>query len=89
MYSNFREENGKAWISFKKKDHKGIRAHLKEVVYGGDGDQPYSVTAPEFSLQRATKKSFVLTFDDSDLVFKVVSPYATFNSIHTKSVSVV
>ena len=81
-----REENGKAWISFKKKGEKGIRAHLKEMLVD-DGGQPYSVTSSDFELSKVSKKSFVLMFKESELIFKVISPAASFDSIHTKSVS--
>jgi hypothetical protein len=83
------ENEGKAWITFKKRGQKGQRAFLKPMPDNSDDpNRPcLSVTSQDFQISHIREKSLVVNVKGQEMTFKVVAPSETYNSIHTKSVS--
>lgn len=79
------EENGKAWITFKKRGENGRHSFLKNPD-GGDlrGIRP---TTDDFRLMRINPRSFEVLHSESEITFKVIYPVETFSNIHAKTLS--
>ena len=87
-FTSFRDDSGKAWITFKQKGKKGERGYLKQFPSSEDANLP-TITATNalFNIEKIRQDSLVISIKDHGLKFKIVAPFQTFNSIHTKSVS--
>ena len=81
-----RSDDGKAWITYKVRGNKGIRSTLKQMPNTESEEEPFIVSSStDFTLHKVKSRSFVVKIRDRK--FKVMAPTATYNSIHTKSVS--
>lgn len=81
-----REDDGKAWITFKKRGEKGQRAFLKQM--GMDEDLPcVKATSDEFCVGNGQKNMIEVNIKGSPLRFKVVPPQRVFESVHTKQIN--
>ena len=87
-FYNIRDDSGKAWITFKQKGKKGERGYLKQFPNSEDANRP-TITATNalFKIEKIRQDSLIISIKDHGLKFKIVAPFQTFNSIHTKSVS--
>ena len=84
----FREDSGKAWITFKERGQLGIHSHLVSEGESRTG-QPFNISydKDEFHLYKVTSKSIEISHVKSkDLKFKVIRPEKVFESIHHKNV---
>ena len=76
------DDDGKAWITYKIRGQKGNRGFLKQF-----GNSEHVIcTSSDFEVNQFKKTSFLIKVQGSE--FKVVAPETTFDSIHTKSVSI-
>jgi len=81
-----RSDDGKAWITYKVRGNKGIRSTLKQMPNTENEEEPFIVSSStDFTLHKVKSRSFVVKIRDRK--FKVMAPTATYNSIHTKSIS--
>ena len=84
----YRDESGKAWITFKQRGKKGERGFLKQLPNSDNPNLPnITSTNSLFSLEKVKSNSLIISVINNGLRFKMVAPYQTFDSIHTKSVS--
>merc|ERR1711962_244990 len=80
-----KRQDGKAWISLKTRGEKGRHATL---VSPNGRPQSASLDIKDeeaFRLEQATSSHLVVK--TRDLTFKVIRPYATFQSIHPKGIN--
>ena len=84
----FREEDGKAWITFKQQGQLGIHAKIISEGESKDGESfNLSCDDEEFNLSEITSKSFSISHSKAkSLNFKIIRPEMTFSSIHSKNV---
>lgn len=82
------DDSGKAWITFKQRGKKGERGYLKQFPSSEDANLP-TITATNalFNIEKIRQDSLVISIKDHGLKFKIVAPFQTFNSIHTKSIT--
>ena len=81
-------EDGKAWITFKQKDHKGQRAFLKQMPSSENPETPCVIaTSKDFHVSNPSSKSLIIHFKGHESIFKVLAPTEVFNSIHLKSIA--
>jgi len=82
-----RDDEGKAWITYKFRGQKGLRSTLKQMPNTENDDEPIVVSSSkDFVLHNVKSRNFVVKVNDGRM-FKVMAPTSTFNSIHTKSIS--
>ena len=81
----FREEEGKAWITFKIRGQKGERATLKPM-YSIEENFAIRANSEKFQIQEVKARTLIVRILGQENTFKVVAPYATHDSIHTKNV---
>jgi len=88
-YQSLREEDGKAWITFKQQGQLGIHAKIISEGESKDGEIfNLSCDDEEFKLSEITSKSFSISHSKAkSLNFKIIRPEMIFSSIHSKNVS--
>ena len=85
----FREDDAKAWITFKKRGQAGIHSHLVSEGESNEGE-PFNISCEEneFQLTKITNKSLELSHSEaSNIQFKIIRAEKVFKSIHNKNVS--
>ena len=86
LYSEDEEANSKAWITFKVRGQKGERATLKPM-YTIDETLSIRSDSDKFEVKNVKSKSLTVQVKNQDLLFKVVAPFLTFHSIHSKNIN--
>ena len=85
----FREDDAKAWITFKKRGQAGIHSHLVSEGESNEGE-PFNISCEDndFHLTKITNKSLELSHSEANnLQFKIIRAEKVFKSIHNKNVS--
>ena len=84
----FREDDGKAWITFKQQGQLGIHAKIISEGASKDGETfNLSCDDDEFNLSEITSKSFSISHSKAkSLNFKIIRPEMIFSNIHSKNV---
>ena len=85
----FRDDDGKAWVTFKQQGQLGIHAKINSEGKSKDGEC-YNISCDddEFNLNEIKHNSFIISHTKAkDLSFKIIRPEMVFSSIHSKNVS--
>ena len=89
-FIHFRDDNAKAWITFKQRGHAGLHSHLLSEGESNEGES-FNISCEEndFQLAKITSKSLMLSHSKAlNLQFKIIHAEKVFKSIHNKNVSI-
>lgn len=88
-YMSLRDDDGKAWVTFKQQGQLGIHAKINSEGKSKDGEC-YNISCDDddFNLNEIKHNSFIISHTKAkDLSFKIIRPEMVFSSIHSKNVS--